>query len=232
MRKVITDVYLLEGLRGSNVFLLTSDKGLTLVDCGLYSDSHLIRTQIQKAGFTMSNLHNIVLTHAHGDHTGSVAELARCSDAQVLAHRDEAPYIEQTKPLPMNSFIQSVLNWLSNRILFRLTPCKVDRLLKNGDIINILDRIQVIHTPGHTPGSLCLYQPERRILFCGDALFNANPITGRPGLRLPIPILSLDNKEARDSVCELSALAVEVLCCGHGEPILDGASDKIKKLIM
>ena len=74
-------------------------------------------------------------------------------------------------------------------------------------------------------------QAERRILFCGDALFNANPITGRPGLRLPIRLATLDNAQARDSVRKLSTMAVEVLCCGHGEPILDGAGEKMRALL-
>jgi glyoxylase-like metal-dependent hydrolase (beta-lactamase superfamily II) len=157
--------------------------------------------------------------------------LARRSGAQVLAHRDEVPYIEQAKSLPTASLAQRLLNWLGDRILFRLSPCQVDRRVEDGDVIEGLGGTQVIHTPGHTPGSICLYQPERRILFCGDALFNANPITGRPGLRLPIRLVTVDNAQARDSVGKLSTLAVEVLCCGHGEPIMDGAGEKVRALL-
>ncbi|MGD9162097.1 MAG: MBL fold metallo-hydrolase [Desulfobacteraceae bacterium] len=92
--------------------------------------------------------------------------------------------------------------------------------------------LQVIRTPGHTPGSICLYHAERQILFCGDALFNANPITGRPGLRFPIRIVTLDNTLAHDSVSRLSTLAVEALCCGHGDPILERAGEKKALLMM
>lgn len=230
MRQVVTNVYLMEGLRGSNVYLLISDKRLTLVDSGLTGDVDRIAAQLQGAGYALSELHNIVLTHAHGDHTGGAVELARRSSAQVLAHRAEVPYIEQTKSLPTASFVQRLLNCLGNRILFSLSPCKVDRLVEDGDVIEALGGTQVIHSPGHTPGSLCLYQSERRILFCGDALFNANPITGRPGLRLPIRLFTADNAQARDSVGKLSTMAIEVLCYGHGEPIMDGVEEKMRSL--
>jgi glyoxylase-like metal-dependent hydrolase (beta-lactamase superfamily II) len=231
VRQVVPHVYLMEGLRGGNVYLLLSGRRLTLVDSGIAGDAARIVAQLQRAGYALSQLDSIVLTHVHGDHTGSAAELADRSGARVLAHRDEVPYIEQTKSLPAASFVQRLLYWLSRRILFRPSFWKVDRPVEDGDEIEALGGMRVIHTPGHTPGSMCLYQPERRILFCGDALFNENPITGRRGLRLPIRLVTLDNAQARDSVGKLSMLAVQVLCCGHGEPILAGANEKMKALL-
>jgi glyoxylase-like metal-dependent hydrolase (beta-lactamase superfamily II) len=231
MRQIVSDIYLMEGLRGANVYLLNSDRGLILVDSGLGSEVDVIITQIQEAGFALSKIHSIVLTHTHGDHTGSVAELACSSGAQVLAHCDEAQYIERTRPLPTSSLFQRAMLWLGESIMFKRSPCKVDRQVEDGDMIEALGGMQVIHTPGHTPGSMCLYHAERKILICGDALFNASPITGKPGLRFPIRMATLNNIQARDSVKKLSTLSVDVLCCGHGEPILENAGEKIKALL-
>ena len=231
MRQVVPDVYLFEGLRGANVYLLLSDGGLTLVDSGMDGNADPIATQLEEAGHSLSQVHSIVLTHAHVDHVGSAAELARRSGAQVLAHRAEVPYIEQTQSMPSTSLFRRLMNWLSNRVLFTTSACRVDRPLEEGDTIEALGGTQVIHTPGHTPGSISLYQPERRIVFCGDALFNANPLTGSPGLRFPLPTATLDGAQARESVAKLSALDVDVLCCGHGKPILSGASDQIAALL-
>ncbi|MFC2027717.1 MBL fold metallo-hydrolase [Chloroflexota bacterium] len=231
MRQIVPDVYLVEGLRGGNVYLLVSSKGLTLVDSGVARDADRIVAQLEKADYALSKLHSIVLTHAHGDHTGGAVELARRSGAQVLAYRDEVPYIERTKSLPTASVVKIPLNWLFDRILLRVSPCKVDRLLEDGEMIEVLGGTRVIHTPGHTPGSICLYQPEQRILFCGDALFNVNPLTGRSGLRLPMGLVTVDNAQAYDSVCKLSKLEAKVLCCGHGKAILDGADKKMKALL-
>jgi glyoxylase-like metal-dependent hydrolase (beta-lactamase superfamily II) len=194
-------------------------------------DAERIVAQLQEAGRAMSELHTIVLTHAHGDHTGSAAELARRSGTQILAHRDEVPIIEQSQSLPLRSSVQRLMFWLGDRTLFRLSPCQVDRPLEDGDALAPLAGIQVVHTPGHTPGSISLYQTERRILFCGDALFSANPMAGRPGLRIPMRLVTLDSSEAQESARKLSELAVEVLCPGHGEPILKGAGEHIRALL-
>ena len=81
LRQVVSNVYSIEGLRGANVYLLVSDKGLTLVDSGLAADVERIAAQLLEAGYALSDLHSIVLTHAHGDHTGGAVELARRSGA-------------------------------------------------------------------------------------------------------------------------------------------------------
>jgi glyoxylase-like metal-dependent hydrolase (beta-lactamase superfamily II) len=231
MREVVPDVYLVEGLRGGNVYLLVSGEELALVDSGVAGDVDKVVAQLQEAGFALPQLKSIVLTHAHGDHVGGAPELVRRSGAQVLSHRVEAPFIERSTPMPAASVGKRVMNWLSDNIMFRLSPCRVDRLLDDGETIGASGGMQVIYTPGHTPGSMCLYHPERRILFCGDALFNANPITGSPGLQLPLRLVSWDNEQARHSVGKLSALAIDVLCCGHGDPIFDGAAEKMKALL-
>ena len=231
MRQVVRDVYVMEGLRRANVYLLRSGKGFALVDSGWAGDLGRILAQFQEAGYALSELHSIVITHWHGDHTGNAAELAQRSGAQIVAHRDEVPYLERTKPLPRGSPAKRLLNWLGDRTLLRRSPCKVDCQVQDGDLIEALGRMQVIHTPGHTPGSICLYHPERRILFCGDALFNMHPITGRPGLGLHMRLVTLDNAQARDSVARLSALPIQVLCCGHGEVILDGAGERMRALL-
>ena len=231
MRQVVSDVQLIEGLRGANVYLLPSNEGLTLVDSGMAGNADRIIGQIEEAGYRLSQLHTIVLTHAHADHARSAAELARRSGAAVVAHQDEAPYIKQTEPMPAASPAQRLMNWLGERFMFRSSPCQVDRLVGDGDLVEALGGMRVIHMPGHTPGSMALYQPERQILFCGDALFNANPLTGRPGLRFPLALATVDRAQARASVGKLSALPIEVLCCGHGEPIVGGAGEQICALL-
>ena len=233
MHQIVPDVYLIEGLRGDsgNVYLLASEGEATLVDSGLAGAVDQIEAQLQEGGFALSELQAIALTHAHGDHMGGVAELARRSGARVLAHQDEVPYVEQAKTLPGASFLQQAMNWLGDRTLLRREPCKVDRALQDGDVVDALGGLQVIHTPGHTPGSIALYQPERRILFCGDVFFNRNPMTGRDGLQLSLPLFTLDKAQVQESARKLAALPVEVLCFGHGEPIVKEADKKLQALL-
>lgn len=221
----------MEGLRSANVYLLVSDEGLTMVDSGLAGEAGHIVAQIEGAGYPLQALRSIVLTHWHGDHTGNAAELARRSGAQVVAHREEAPLIDNSQPLPSSSFGQRLLNVLGDHVLLRRAPCTVDRPVEDGDVLDALGGIRVLHTPGHSPGSICLYHPERQILFCGDVLFNEHPISGKRGLGRHMRALTLDNAQARDAVAKLPAEALEVLCCGHGEPILTGAGEQIQELL-
>jgi glyoxylase-like metal-dependent hydrolase (beta-lactamase superfamily II) len=230
MRRVLEDVYWLEGERGCNVYLLVTDGSLALVDSGASGAASRISTQFEAAGYTACDLHSIVLTHAHSDHTGGAAELARSSAAKVLAHRDEVRFVQQDETIPVASLLARLLNRLACRF-FRAESCAVSEMLEDGQWLQILGGLQVLHTPGHTPGSLCLYHPGRQILFSGDAVFNANPMTGRPGLRLPLPLVTADRALALESVRRLASLPVEILCPGHGEPILSGAGEKMQALV-
>jgi len=119
---------------------------------------------------------------------------------------------------------------LSERLM-PMAPCKVDRALQDGEVVEALGGLRVIHVPGHTPGSIALYQPERQILFCGDAIFNRSPMGGKQGIRFPPSIVSVDSIRAQAAARKLAALPVEVLCCGHGEPILEGAGERLRAVM-
>ena len=231
MHQVVPDVYLLEGLRVSNVYLLTGNDHWTLIDSGLRGDANTITSQLRDAGFPVAKLRAIVLTHAHGDHAGGALELAQRSGASVCAHQAEVPYVERKQMLPAASAWQRGLNWVSDRLVFRGAPCPVARALTEGDAIDALGGLRVIHTPGHTPGSICLFQPERHILFCGDLFFNRHPLTGQKGLRLAIPLVSFDLARVRQSARKVAALPVETLCPGHGKPIVHAARDAMASLL-
>jgi glyoxylase-like metal-dependent hydrolase (beta-lactamase superfamily II) len=230
MRQVVPDVYLIEGLRASHVYLLVSEDGLILIDSGSPGEATQIESQLEEGGHRLSDLQTIVLTHCHADHTGSAAELARRSGAQVLAHRDEVPYIEKTEALPASSFVRRLLDWVSDRV-FRTAACQVDRALEDGDVVDALGGLQVIHAPGHTPGNIALYGSDRRILFCGDTIFNGNPFSGRGGIGPPPRAFSLDTVQAEASARKVAELPVEVVCFGHGEPILEQAGERLRQAV-
>jgi glyoxylase-like metal-dependent hydrolase (beta-lactamase superfamily II) len=212
MRQVVPGVFQMEGLAVGNVYLVVTVEGLVLVDSGAAGNAERILAQIQRQGFSLLDLHTILLTHAHFDHQGSAAEIVRRCGVRVLAHRDEIPYIEKLEQFPFQSVWQRGMDRIET-ILLSNPMCKV-------------------HTPGHTPGSLSLYRPEGNIVFCGDALFNQNPFTFKPGLRLPLDIVTVDMHLARQSVEKLIDLDIEVLCCGHGEPIVGRVREQLKRLLV
>jgi glyoxylase-like metal-dependent hydrolase (beta-lactamase superfamily II) len=230
MRQIVPDVYLIEGLRASHVYLLVSKGGLTLVDTGSPGEAARIVSELEEGGYALSDLRAIVLTHCHADHTGSAAELARRSGARVLAHRDEVPYIEKIEALPASSFVRRLLDWVSDR-RFRTAACQVDQALEDADVVDALGGLQVIHVPGHTPGNIALYGSDRGILFCGDTIFNGNPLSGKGGIQPPPRAFSVDPAQAEVSTRELAKLPAEVVCFGHGEPILERAGERLREAV-
>jgi glyoxylase-like metal-dependent hydrolase (beta-lactamase superfamily II) len=230
MEKVIDNVYRLEGLNIANVYLLASDGSLTLVDGGTRRDADRIVAEIESGGYDPSALQSIIVTHAHADHIGSVAALAQRFDADVIAHRAEAPYLEGTTSMPARGLVQGLM-----RVMEELLPddegIDVAIRLEDGETVDILGGLQVIHTPGHTPGSMCLYQPERQILFCGDLLFNGHPLTGRGGLRYAPKSFSTDPEALKRAIDTIVDLQVRALCLGHGAPILRDPSVRLGNLL-
>jgi glyoxylase-like metal-dependent hydrolase (beta-lactamase superfamily II) len=225
MRQLLPDVYLVEGLRAAHAYLLTSESGHTLVDAGTPGEADRIQGEIEDGGFSLSDVEVIILTHGHNDHVGSAAELAQRSRAEILAHEAEVPFVEGTAPLPFTALHKRAFSWLGDRLL-GAEPCTVDRALQDGELIDALGGLQVVLAPGHTPGCVALYQPERRILFLGDVFFHRNEGPG-----LPPDIVSVDVDLAAASARKVASLPTDVACFGHGEPILEGAGKQLRDAV-
>src|SRR5262249_16350559 len=98
----------------------------------------------------------------------------------------------------------------------------IDRTVKDGDVIEALGGLQVIATPGSTPGHICFWQPERKILFLGDVLMNLF------GLRFPPGIVVVDKAAEVDSLKRIAQLDIQIACFGHGQPITQNAAASIR----
>lgn len=231
MREIAKNVYLIEGLRVSNVYLLVSNGKLSLVDAGMAGDVDQIIARIDAAGYSPNALRIIALTHAHSDHTGGAAELRRRYDVEIVAHRDEVPYVEHTQSLPARGLLRRLVSWAIERMPGAGAGLEGVKAVEDGQALDILGGLTVLHTPGHTPGSLSLYQEANGILFCGDLLTHGHPLTGRGGLRYGPRMFSLDPQQIETSVRRLSRLPIDVLCVGHGEPIVSQASTRIRALL-
>jgi glyoxylase-like metal-dependent hydrolase (beta-lactamase superfamily II) len=217
-------VHRLNSMKIANFFLVVNDGELTLIDVGSKDEIENIRRKFDEAGHSLDQLKRIIPTHCHPDHIGSLAALKQATGAQVLAHEAEAPFITQEARLPRARGAAWLLHALTEP-LFRPEPCPVDQTLKHGDTIEGTG-VTVIHMPGHSPGSICLYHREARALFTGDALIN---MFGKMGG--PFPPFCWETQRARRSLSRLKELDVETLYFSHGETIREGANEKIRSLV-
>jgi glyoxylase-like metal-dependent hydrolase (beta-lactamase superfamily II) len=232
--EIAAGVYSMDQSKGGHVhaFLLDDGEGLTLIDTLFDTDAGRILDRISAIGKSVEDLKRIVLTHAHRSHLGGLATLKDLSGATVYSHPWEADIVagERTaqpiSPIPMRPLS---IYWRVYYLQFgaalgrgKHPPCSVDATLEDGDTVG---PVRVLHTPGHTPGHLAFWWPERRVLIAGDAI--ATYPVFAPGW----PVFTLNPTQHRVSLNRMAELDPEVLAVGHGDPITAGAAVRLRSLV-
>lgn len=208
----------------TNVVVI-AEEDVTVIDTGMRGGEKRILEAIEELGRSSSQIANILVTHHHFDHCGALARLRQLSCSKVFAHRDEIPYINGELPPARFIYTRPLggILWPMLSRFVRVEATEVDVPLTDGQYLDPLGGLRVVHTPGHTPGSVCFYSPERRLLVAGDALTNFLR-------RVSLPPFTANMTKARESVCTLAQLDFEVLCLGHGPPVLHEAAERVKRL--
>jgi glyoxylase-like metal-dependent hydrolase (beta-lactamase superfamily II) len=216
-------VYAIPKLGFVNAYLVESEPGrLALVDTGTPGSTDKVLGFLETIGRKPSDVGHIVLTHADGDHSGSAAALRRATGAKLAIHELDGPRIAGEMRLKDASGAGSILMRAVSAFM-RVERVKPDILLKDGDKIG---ELSVVHTPGHTDGSISIYRPKE-ILLVGDLLRTES----NGELRLPSANMSRDMEELRRSVEKISQLDFEALLPGHGPPIGRGAKQAVAEFV-
>ncbi|WP_405851974.1 MBL fold metallo-hydrolase [Streptomyces sp. NBC_00090] len=201
-------------------YLWQDERELTLIDAGWAGSADATTAAIRAAGLDPDLLRRIVLTHCHPDHVGAARELADRHGAEILAHRLDAPVIRGEAPVPEPDLLDWELPLYEHGMTVpEAPPTRVDREVEDGEELGFGDGAVVVHTPGHTPGSLAVHLPRHGVLFTGDTVAAVQGVT--------FGVFHVDRALAMDSMRRLAKLAPSVLCCGHGAPVTSDTAARL-----
>jgi glyoxylase-like metal-dependent hydrolase (beta-lactamase superfamily II) len=205
-----------------NVYaFLVDEPQLTLIDAGLIGSGGRVQRYLKRISRSVDDLARIICTHAHPDHIGGVRELAGDRDVEVLMH-----------PADLEGLSVKLRDAVANRnrgqliAYFTRHPGEATPIT-DGQVLPILGGLRVVHTPGHTPGSVCLYAERHKLLFVGDTL---QVIRGK--VTFASSVFSEDLPQARASVARMTELDVETIVFSHYPPWRDGANDMLRELAL
>ncbi|MFS0870475.1 MBL fold metallo-hydrolase [Paenibacillus xylanilyticus] len=211
--------------------MLRDEDGITLVDTGMIGQFASLQSALEQEGVQLADVKRIILTHQDIDHIGNLgALLDAIPGLEVWAHADEVPYIKGEKPLikftvERRAMLPAPVLAQADQLLSQLPEIEISRVLEDGDMLPLQGGIQVIHTPGHTPGHICLYFREAQFLLAADELRVVDDeLVG------PAPPATPDMPEALRSLKRLTGLKLNKVLCYHGGEYTKELSERIAKL--
>lgn len=180
---------------GVNIYLIDGGGDFILVDVGFEDTADEIVELIRRMDFTLSRCKMIIATHADADHIQGLSRVKELLKAPVAAH----PL--SVGPIESGDEIQTYATIEAQGIRLELKPCKIDLQLNEGDTIEVGNlKLDVWHTPGHTPGQLSFKMGD--LLFCGDNIYRdscVGVIDAHHGSDIPAFIKSLNRILEDDS---------------------------------
>ena len=218
-----------------NAYLLDSADGCAVIDSGFPGSAAAILQAVTEAGRTPGDVKHLIVTHAHPDHIGSLAELKRATAATVYCHPADAGIVAAGAGFRPMTPAPGVVSQLVVRLLIRpkvkrlgrIDPTPVDHDLQDGQTLPVAGGLTVLHSPGHCAGHVALlwHGPGGAgptVLIAGDAASHVMR-------RLTVSVANEDLAEAERSLAKLGAHDFEVACFGHGGPIRRDAAARFRE---
>lgn len=207
-------------------YLWRDADGVTLIDTGTADAGSAIAAALDEIGLAPPDIDRVVLTHFHDDHVGAAAEIREWGDIEVVAHEADAPIISGVEPRPEPNLTEGERS-LQARVAPALPPAPpvtVDRTVTDGDVLDFGRGAEVLAVPGHTQGSIALHLPAHGVLLTGDTV-------AEHGGRVIPGVFNLDREQTLASMRRLAGLNITIAAFGHGEPILEQASERLRRAV-
>lgn len=216
--------------------LLHDDEHAVLIDVGMPGSLEQIKMAMEKAGIPFDLLDAVILTHQDIDHVGSIQEIIHAAGKpiNVYAHAEDKPYIEGDRiPIKMTpEWISKLLSGVPEELREQAkgkfpkpVAAKVTKAVSDGDVLPFFGGVQVIFTPGHTPGHISLYHQPTRTLISGDATVC---LDGE--LLGPKPFATPDMSLAQESLKKFTNFDIARVICYHGGLVENNVNEQFHKL--
>ena len=218
--EVVPGVHAIAGVRWSRSYLIVEPDRLALIDAGPPMSARRVFRYIESIGRRPEEIELVLMTHGHPDHVGGARAIVKRTGASVHAHTRDT----HRKWRGHRRYLGGAGGVLARVPLVRTTEAHAS--VEHGQVADLLGGLRVLHTPGHTPGSVCYLLEREGLLFSGDTLFSDGERVSRS---VPFPGYNRDDYIA--SLRSLAEMDFGILCGGHGAPLLRGASRRLRELL-
>ncbi len=208
-----------------NGFILRDPDGqVTMLDMGLARSGPRVMAALGSIGSAASDVTRLLLTHAHPDHAGGAAHVAEQTGRGFGIHAGDAASARAGQPPPGDS--GSRIGRLFDRYAQGNFPAvPVEEELHDGQVLPLSGGLQVVHTPGHSPGHAAFLHLDSGVLITGDSIFNV------AGLRWPLRWLCTDFTMTKRTAHRLTELDYTVAAFTHGPEIRDRPRELIRRFL-
>ena len=212
---------------GTSVVLIENAGAPILIDAGFKWSAKSLNASLNSLNYEIADIKALLMTHFHPDHTGGASNLVENGVKETAIHKLDAPIISGDQNMPglmatpgLKLLINPVVRYLAGNWLEPTT------LLEGGENLKFPIPINVIHTPGHTLGSVCYHLPTEGVLIAGDALSRRfNRLSG------PSKVWSQDWTQGMDSLNKLTEFDYDIVCLSHFRPLLENGKKMVVNLI-